>query len=380
MIDGPRSLRTGEMAALRALEAKVFRPSMPDEYPQVFNEDTYEGLTVCFNGERCVSHAGMITRGASIFGCRIDVGLIGGVATDPEYRGKGLAGACVDHAFDKARRDGLDFVLVSGDRSLYLRRDCVAVGRDTLFTLLPSDADVLGRSLPQVTAEPITEADLAEISTLYRQESVRFLRHQEDYKDLFRCGIVLDQSSEFLGIRAGGSSRIQAYIIVPRRSGEDGTVMITETGGDRHAVAAALPHLFARRSDIARLRLHVARHDTLLQGLLTQSEISSVPAASEGTVRLINFPQLMERLHPLFTETLGRRASSVLSFAEEGSTCIFRFQNESLRLGRADAARLLFGTPSQTELPLYDGISEDFSTMLRSVLPFPALWYGLSFV
>jgi GNAT superfamily N-acetyltransferase len=80
------------MAALRALEAKVFRPSMPDEYPQLFNEDTYEGLTVCFDGSRCVSHAGMVTRGASIFGCRVDVGLIGGVATDPEYRGQGLAG------------------------------------------------------------------------------------------------------------------------------------------------------------------------------------------------------------------------------------------------------------------------------------------------
>ncbi len=380
MLDGPRSLRTGEMAALRALEAKVFRPSMPDEYPQVFNEDTYEGLTVCFDGPRCVSHAGMVIRGASIFGCRIDVGLIGGVATDPEYRGQGLAGACVDHAFARARREGLDFVLVSGDRSLYLRRDCVAVGRDTLYTVTPTDADLLGKLLPEVMVEPIGEADLPVISGLYRQEPVRFLRHQEDYRDLYRCGIVLDQASDFLAIRGERNGTIQAYIIVPRRSGDDGTVLIAEVGGERRAVLAALPRLFARQDGAARFHLHVPRHDTLLQQLLKQAGVSSVPAPTEGTVRLIHFSQLMERLRPLLSETLGRHTASALCFDEEGDTCIFRFQGESLRLGRADGARLLFGTPSQSEATFYGGLSDEFSGALRAVLPFPALWYGLSFV
>jgi hypothetical protein len=111
-----------------------------------------------------------------------------------------------------------------------------------------------------------------------------------------------------------------------------------------------------------------------------QRGVPSAPAAVEGTVRLINFPQMMERLRPLFHETLGRDTTAALSFAEEGDTCIFRFHNESLRIGRAGAARLLFGTPSQTELSLYDGISENFAAALRGVLPFPALWYGLSFV
>ena len=107
-IDGPRALRPGEMPALRALEETVFRPGMPDEYPQVFHEGNLDGLTVCFDGARCVSHAGMVTRGASILGCRADLGMIGGVATHPDYRGQGLAGACVDHALENARRDGLD--------------------------------------------------------------------------------------------------------------------------------------------------------------------------------------------------------------------------------------------------------------------------------
>jgi hypothetical protein len=156
--------------------------------------------------------------------------------------------------------------------------------------------------------------------------------------------------------------------------------MIAEVGGDRRAVLAALPQLFSRQDGVARFHLHVPRHDTLLQGLLTQAEIASTPAAAEGTVRLINFPQLMERLNPLLRETLGRRTASALSFAEEEDTCIFRFHGESLRTGRADATRLLFGTPDGNESSLYAGISDGLAGALRAVLPFPALWYGLSFV
>jgi hypothetical protein len=88
----------------------------------------------------------------------------------------------------------------------------------------------------------------------------------------------------------------------------------------------------------------------------------------------------MERLSPLLRETLGRRTASFLSFAEEGNTCIFRFHGESLRIGRADATRLLFGTPAGAESSLYAGISDGFAEALQTALPFPALWYGLSFV
>jgi predicted N-acetyltransferase YhbS len=380
MIDGPRSLRTGEMAALRELEAKVFRPSMPDEYPQVFNEDTYEGLTVCFDGSRCVSHVGMVERSASLFGCRVAVGLIGGVATDPEYRGQGLAGACVDHAFAKARRDGIDFLMISGDRSLYLRRDCVAVGRDSLFTLSSTNADSLIKSLPSVRIEPITEAELPLIRDLYRQEPVRFLRHQEDYQDLFRCDIVLDQLSDFLAIRVPGSESLQAYLIVPRRADKRGNFVISEIAGDRRAVLSAACQLFSRSQDLSQLQIYASRHDTQLHSLLTQAGLQPETVTTSGTVRLVNFPQLMDRLHPLLNETLGRRIASALSFQEEGDTCIFRFGNEALRVGRADAARLLFGTPDRSEESLYDSLGNEFATILRTLLPFPALWYGLSFV
>lgn len=380
-LDGPRSLRTGEMPALRALESTVFRSTMPDEYPQVFNDDNYENLTVCFDGARCVSHVGMVPRGASILGCRIDVGLIGGVATDPEYRGRGLAGACVDHAIDQARRAGIDLLLVSGSRSLYLRRDCVAVGQDTEFTLAPSNVpDLAALDLPRVRVEPLPEADLPLIRAAYGREPVRFLRHAEDYTDLYRCGVVLNAPSEFFGVRDENGAFL-AYLIAPRRARPDGAALIAEFGGDRRAALAALPHLLPRY-DGAPLRLHVARHDTLLHALLTRAGIpASAPVPASGTVRIVHFPQLMERLRPLFVETLGRAAASRFAFAEEGDTCIVRFAGKALRVGRADAARLLFGTPdAQDEPKLLAALDREMADALRAVLPVPALWYGLSYV
>ena len=398
-IDGPRALRPGEMPALRALEEAVFRPGMPDEYPQVFHEGNLDGLTVCFDGERCVSHAGMVTRGASILGCRVDLGMIGGVATDPDYRGQGLAGACVDHALAKARRDGLDFVLVSGDRSLYLRRGCATVGRDALFTLDPAAAARLADAapalgLPRVRIEALAEGDdaVALLSDIYRREPVRFLRHREDYADLMRCGVVLDRPSDFVAVRDAGAGTSLAYAIAPRERTDAPadkpapTPLLAEVSGDRRAIVAALPLLLRRYERASGLRLHVSRHDAPLRDLLTRAGVPSEPAAAEGTVRLVNFPQMMERLRPLWTEALGRTQAARLSFAEEGDDCVFLYERDdargagALRLGVGDAARLVFGTADRKDESLLEGADPELAEALRAVLPVPALWYGLSFV
>jgi hypothetical protein len=71
MFDGPRAVREAELPALRALTDIVFRPLMPEQYPQLFNTKNLENLRVCFDGDVCISHVGMVQRDALLMGCRI---------------------------------------------------------------------------------------------------------------------------------------------------------------------------------------------------------------------------------------------------------------------------------------------------------------------
>src|SRR5262249_25163248 len=109
-MEGPRALQENEFESLRALTDAVFRPGMPEQYPQLFNADNRENLRVCVDEGLCVSHVGMTERKASLLGCTIQVCCIGAVSTYKEYRGQGLASRCFDDAVAKAFQDGVDLM------------------------------------------------------------------------------------------------------------------------------------------------------------------------------------------------------------------------------------------------------------------------------
>src|SRR5690349_13959669 len=132
-VDGPRAVRDEDRESLDALTSVVFRPGMPAQYPQLYDESNWENLRVVLEDGKCVSHVGMIERDALLFGCRIKTCCIGSVGTLPDYRGKGYAGACLDAVTEKAIADGVDIMIVSGDRNLYRMRGCLRVGRDLAF-------------------------------------------------------------------------------------------------------------------------------------------------------------------------------------------------------------------------------------------------------
>ncbi|HLJ56386.1 MAG TPA: GNAT family N-acetyltransferase, partial [Chthonomonadaceae bacterium] len=134
-MDGPRGVCEQDMASLRALTGIVMRPELVDQYPQLFNPANYENLRVCADGEKLVAHVGMTQRNAILYDCRIRTACIGGVCTLPEYRKQGLASACFDDALRKARAEGVDLMIVSGDRNLYRMRGCVHVGGDTEYEI-----------------------------------------------------------------------------------------------------------------------------------------------------------------------------------------------------------------------------------------------------
>jgi predicted N-acetyltransferase YhbS len=379
-MEGPRAVRKEEFESLRMLANNVFRSStdedMPSQYPQLFSEDNFENLRVCLDAGQCVSHVGMTERHASLLGCRIQVCCIGAVATLPEYRGQGLASACFDDAVSKAYRDGVDVMIVSGDRSLYRMRGCLRVGRDSAFTLTPETLPAVAEAArPAVTVESMTGDELALAADCYRHEPVRFLRLPEDYARAWKSRYVMNRASDFLVIREGSDFR--GYGIL-QRPGEERRAGLVEFAGDRHAVFAALPELF-RRYSLTALGWQVQSHDALFRALCASAGLPGEPRTTPGTVKLINFPQLMERLRPYWEERIGRQEAAQLAFWQEADRYGVRSGGDAFVTDRDTATRLLFGTPDGAEAQATAGAGALRQTLER-MLPLPTLWYGINYV
>jgi predicted N-acetyltransferase YhbS len=392
--DGPRALREGEWDELNAVVSAVFRPEMFRDYPQLFAPANREHLRVVAADGEVVCHVGFTERPATLAGCRIDVASIGAVATLDAYRGRGYASAAFQDACDVAAADGVDVMLISGGRGLYTRVGCRPVGQDWTFRLTPETAPGLAGA-PGVAGgaafalTPVGPERIDALRALYQREPVRFLRPRADWEMAFSCRVVMNTASDFWSVSDGET--VLAYLIVHqpdkvrrRHPDEPAQVRVVEFAGERTLVAAALPRLLAHYGAGA-LTVHVQGSDPALRALLTAGGLSGEPDSASGTLRVINFPQLMERCRPYLAERIGADVAAGLVFEADappgsaGGGFTVRRGAESVRL--ADLASLavyLFGSPELTSVAP-EG-SPDLAATLAQALPLPALWYGINYV
>src|SRR5207237_1275638 len=161
------------------------------------------------------------------------------VCTDPDFRCNGFASACFDDAMQKAYDDGVDIMIVSGDRNLYRMRNCIPVGRDTVFQItsgsIPRALEDIAFS---VTVENMTGEELPLVMECYDGEPVRYQRSEDDYRCVLQCGWVMDRPADFLVIRERNIFR--GYVAV-QSAESDGSAQLVEFAGDRNAILAALP-------------------------------------------------------------------------------------------------------------------------------------------
>ena len=379
MMDGPRPLHSDEWEQLNTVVETVFRPGMFEQYPQLFNETNRDNLRVVAADGKVVSHVGMIQRPASLLGCSIQVCCIGGVATLSDYRERGYASAAFADAVAKARADGVDLMLISGGRGLYLRAGSRRVGQDQEFIVTPAAAPRLQATTTGIRVAAVTGEHLPLLRDLYAAEAVRFVRWQEDWHMAFDCKYVMNRPTEFHLIYRGAAPVAYLLLQSPRPgAAEDDPRVVAEFAGDRAALVCALGQLAAER-DIA-LRVHVLRADTVLASLLAGSAVPAEAAPFSGTLLVINFVQFMERLRPLLAERLGADTARQLTFHAADDRFTIAKGGESITLsGRGDLALYLFGSHDDDDAIEPVG-SPALAAQLAQALPFPALWYGVSYV
>ncbi len=374
-MDGPRAVQAHELDALRALTDIVFRQSMPEQYPQLFNLDNLDNLRVCFDGSTCTSHTGMTRRRALIMGCTIDVCCIGAVCTHPDYRKLGLASLCLDSAVNHAHDNGVDFMIVSGDRGLYTRNGCLKVGHDFIVELSNDTLKGLVPS-PNITVSEIPlHVDLSSIASCYRMEPVRFVRPPDDYKYLKQSGWAMNSPVKIFAVM-NQHGNVLGYFTV-REFQQSEPISVVEFAGDRSAILTGMRQVLNIEGSPS-IQMQIQGHDAVMMNLLNNLDARLSPTNASGTVKIINFEQLLKRMTPYFIELLGELRASKLRFEQSGNSYIFGYGSEEFTTDRDMATQTVFGSPNG--LPqLISNIESDLGSMLRTIFPVPTLWYGINY-
>jgi hypothetical protein len=370
------------------------------DYPQLFTPENRSNLRVIRDGDRLATHVGIVIRPATLLGCSVTVASMGAVATTPEARGRGWGSACVQDAFDHAAAQGAHLMYISGGRDLYVRVGCRPVGCDRRYDIAAASdtAERLRRThLEVVSAGP---DDVDALATIHATEPVRYVRPREDWVRAMDCSIVMDTPSDFWTVRDAHGT--VAYLVVHRpdrlrKRPADAARLLrpVEVGGDREAVAGAIPALLDQY-DAATAEVHVVASDARLRSRLDAVGATWRPVATSGTLRVIDFPGLMERMRPLIAARCGIAETSGLIFeADErpgsarGGFTVRYAGKQSARVRIAthgDLGPWLFGTVSETQgvvsattAPRATG-DKDLLAVVSQALPLPTLWYGVNYV
>lgn len=367
-MEGPRTLRKHERAALEILVDNVFCPGRPGAmygfFPSFFSEKNLENHFVHVEGERVISHAGMAQRWASLGGCTVRVGEAGAVATDPDFRGRNLGWEVMEAIYAKARRDGVDFMLISGDRSIYLRAGARKVGCVHTATLDTAHAGALSR--PEVTVQPFQREFLPACQMAYARQHAHFIRPLDDWDDFILTGTACCQPSS---LWVACKNRHVAGYLVLGRVREDGTGDLLEYAGDESVLSAALMPLMEQQG-ITALSLKIQPEHLFLHAALDAAGVERMPRAADGTVLILQFEPFMRRLHPYFEMRIGMEAAKELQFKEEDGMFYFSDGQNTVVTDRGEAAEMIFGKAEPCSAP----------GLLGHIFPVPSLAYGLNYI
>ncbi len=369
--NGIRSVRRDEMGCLRQLLDNVFFEGLADIQPHAFNGDNANNLRVVVENGEVVSHIGTIRRNISIMGCTLRVASLGGVATCESHRGRGHATALLRDTMRHCRKDGVDYIMVSGYRNMYHRYGCRYVGRDGIFHIAHERAGDFDDTAWTITQA--SKSDVETIGAIYRREPVRWLRPPSDIAFGIDGWVQNRPAKTYLIHR--GDQPVAFGVMQQARERDAGQVYLLDYAGERSAIVGALGKFIEK---LNRLSLHVKGFDTVLRGLLEARGLAGEPANLPGTAMIIHFEQLLEKMRPYFVERVGEHAAYGLVFREEGDEYhIYYGGDRVVAESRGAAAQLIFGTLEETENAMLDAGGRA-GGVLRACLPIPGVWYGVN--
>ena len=350
--EGPRTPALAEWKATIELSRSVFFSNIPDyseavvKWPMFLRPETRENTFIMLHQGQPVSGINRLCRDIFVRAQPLRMGFVGSVCTHPDHRGKGLAGTVLDATLQRFADDDVDFVYISGARSLYYRLGANHVGGHPVFHLAPG---AQGSVDMKVNIRKANLADAEILRALSKTEDTRFVRDVLDYELVLQYGCCSGGICIFNIIEV--DSKPVAYVAARSISHNNGkwSQKVMEFAGDREAILPALVAMANENGANGHLIIDTRPEDPLTEKL---KDISSqqAPGKTGGTIKLPNFTRTMEKLRPYFSYHLGASFAESLEFVAGGGRYIISGEGGALEIdGESNMLWTLLGSPPEIE-------------------------------
>ena len=336
------------------------RGRLEAEYPVSLGTAGLAGHRIVCEGERFASHAMSWNITLCARGSQLPAGLIGLVYTDPDFRGRGNAQACVRACLEDLRASGAWIAALWSDLpEFYARLGFRPAGREIFLGVDPEAClealTGLGVLPGVVTTGPPRPEDFEALETLYGAHPVRAVRDPGALAQYAACA-----ETDFLVARLAG--RPVAYAALGR--GDDFRGIIHDWAGSAEGVLACLEALARPRGGAAWLigpEPHPAAAALRALGARLHTE-------SFALLQLLDAGRLWQRVvrdHPDLATTALRQVEE--GFAIRGAL-------GEAALTAEEALGLLFNDPPAAALE--GALSPAQCGALPDVLPWPLYLWG----
>ena len=256
---------------------------------------------------------------------------------------------------------------VSGRRSLYFRHHCACAGTQYKATI--SRDKLQAKSPDGVSIRTYSEEMLDALLRIYQREPIRYIRSKDVLAMLMKRGAT---EVIFVGDKPVAYAKSRGA-----RQSDDGlrSLLLYELTGPRELIAASLPVLAERENvDNIVLSLLYGTDEAIriaLAGMGVRIERSE---SLTGTVRIVNFPLLMEQMSHYFRERLGDDFERLIYY-EQDEKFVFGFDRQRFELkDRTALALFIFG--SQQSGDTVEPPDGSLGDVLRAVFPMPYVFPG----
>ena len=352
-------------------EDRGFAPTMHLEYPLLLCHENMDNMRIIREDGRPVSTVSYYTSDIIMEGASWKAASVGSVCTHPDYRGRNYATLLMDDVEARMKANGVEIMLVSGDRELYKRRGCTSVGGFYRAELQPVPVR------DEIALAELNPSNMDRAARLYNREPVRFQRSYDQFVRLQRSVAAHRNCFDCRPCLVMRRGKAVAYIVAKIVVGAN-TALIREFAGDRRAVLNGIYKLMEQQG-LGQCTLVFPQRDLI--GLLLDGDgVALKPQDQQGTVKIMDFVSLMNGLRPYMKQYLPDKTVDGLSFLEEGGKYSIALEDETVAIDNRDLlGQLIFGRKGQDSLvdsfcqkELVDKLK--IKSVLYTVFPVPFPW------
>lgn len=297
----------------------VFRPQlpagegMPREFPHLFSESNAHNLYYAADESGPVSMVGVLPQKVVLQGITMDVASIGSVVTVPEHQGRQISSAILQRVMADLTTQGVPLMLVSGDRGLYRRIDCVPIGRMYRAKIRKTNTVTSRLDFSRVEEVKVTEigaedrfAYAQKLNALYHAEPYRYRRTDAQMAVLLNALWFKRHGYDQRLFVIEQDGDVVAYVVPYQSRVSKSHLEVMEWAGSRTAIIASMSTIL-EAFGAEEIRLPIHDEDITMQTIVAAAGWKSEQTSLQGTVRPLNVSALIQSLEPLFVERFGTR-------------------------------------------------------------------------